>query len=99
MVLDFTKGKYGLQLIILLFILLISGLIFQLLGVTIINSVFNFDFNILPAFDGQRGDSFMDAAEAVPTPVVEEPTSVVCQVNSQPVLTFADRAPISSTTS
>ena len=49
MVLDFTKGKYGLQLIILLFILLISGLIFQLLGVTIINSVFNFDFTNLTA--------------------------------------------------
>ncbi|MDB4089042.1 CPBP family intramembrane metalloprotease [Flavobacteriales bacterium] len=47
MVLDFTKGKYGLQLILLLFIVLISGLIFQLLGVAIINSVFNFDFSDL----------------------------------------------------
>ena len=47
MVLDFTKGKYGLQLILLLFILLISGLIFQLLGIAIINSVFNFDFSDL----------------------------------------------------
>jgi membrane protease YdiL (CAAX protease family) len=49
MVLDFIKGKYGLQLILLLFIVLISGLIFQLLGIAIINSVFNFDFTNLTA--------------------------------------------------
>lgn len=43
MVLDFTKGKYGLQLILLFIIVLVSSLIFQILGISIINSVFNFD--------------------------------------------------------
>ncbi|MEN8928032.1 MAG: type II CAAX endopeptidase family protein [Flavobacteriales bacterium] len=49
MVLDFTKGKYGLQLIILLFIMLVSGLIFQLLGVLVLNTAFGFDFSDLSA--------------------------------------------------
>lgn len=47
MVLDFTKGKYGLQLILLLMTMLISGLIFQLLGMVVINSIYNFDVSAL----------------------------------------------------